>query len=92
MHNYAYANTCMNMAASRRRASRHSHILVLHITSVRITTSYIHIKALYPNAFTAAGVSLIEYLLSNHVTTTLVVLFRVSTYHFGDTTSAYICS
>ena len=65
--------------------------LCLYITSVRITTSYIHIKALYSNAFTAAGVYLIEYLLSNNETTTLVVLFGVSTYHFGDTPCAYIC-
>ena len=80
------------MAASRRRASRHSHILVLCVTSVRITTSYIHIKAPYSNAFTAAVVSLIEYLLSNNETTTLVVLFCVSTYHFGNTQPAYIFS
>ena len=64
-----------------------------------ITTHYTHInlyisnkKAHTPNGSTAAGVSLIEYLLSNNETRTLVVLFGVSTYRFGDTQSAHIFS
>ena len=57
------------------------------------TNLYIsNIKAHSSTGSTAAGVYLIDYLLSNNETTTLVVLFRVSTYHFGDTPSTYISS
>ena len=59
-------------------------------TSVRITSSYIHIKAHTSNRFTAAGVSLSEYRLSDYGTTTPGAAVGVLKYHFGDRLVVYI--
>ena len=75
-------------SSRRRRVSRSETFISIQDYTKHIRT---YTKAHTSKGFTATTVSLNHYLLSNNESTTLVVLFCVSTYDFGHTPSAYIC-